>query len=310
MSNGNTPEALHQIIFESRSRENDLIKFALNSSRAERESLRNNYDTAYPETGLIQDIQDRFSGNFKDLMYRLFLTRPEYDAEQYIRGMGGVSTDSPALYELLFSTPQWLIDETKNLYTRMTNKNLSDDLAKALPNPVKKVIPIFLNTQRRTEKNPNEQQCQKAAELLINEAPDNWIKNEQIVKDIFATMSPEELVLISRFYLATTGTSITEAVAKLSGNTREFLLSMLTYLINPAEMFAKRINESVKGLGTDTNLLDRIILNRHDLDLDLIKKYYYKLFNTSIREDIEDDTSGTYKKMLIALTNKLSPDDV
>lgn len=309
MSIENNGELIHKILFESNDREADMIKLTSSLSRAEREAIRQYYDASYPTTGLIKDLKKKLSGDFQDLMYRLFLTRPEYDAEQYIRSMGGITTDTPALYELLFSRPQWILDEAKQAYFYKAKKQLIDELPKAFSNPVKKVIPIFLNTQRRVEKNPNPELCEKYADLLINEKPSNWINNEQIMKEIFATLSPEELVLTCRYYLRTTGTTVSEAVKKLSNYTKEFFLSLLTYVICPAEMFAKRINESIRGLGTDTNLLERVVLNRHDQDFTLIKKYYNQLFKNTVKEDIEDDTSGSYRKMMVNLINTLSEED-
>ena len=61
------------------------------------------------------------------------------------------------------------------------------------------------------------------------------------------------------------------------------------------------INESVVGLGTDEESLNRAIVNRAEIDMIKIREEYSTLFKTSLEDDVKGDTSGDYKDFLLTL---------
>lgn len=74
-------------------------------------------------------------------------------------------------------------------------------------------------------------------------------------------------------------------------------------MINPAEYFAKKVHDSIKGLGTNDNNLIRIMVTRFEIDMPLINEIYKKLYDESMIEDIKDDTSGSYRTLLVTLAS-------
>lgn len=78
---------------------------------------------------------------------------------------------------------------------------------------------------------------------------------------------------------------------------------ILFALISPSEYFAKRLNQAVKGIGTDDNLLIRILVTRDEIDMPQIKQYYKQIIKKDMLEDIKGDTSGDYRKLLIELAD-------
>ena len=59
------------------------------------------------------------------------------------------------------------------------------------------------------------------------------------------------------------------------------------------------------GLGTADNKLIRSIIARADVDMKKIQKFYRKLYNKEMIDDIKSDISGNYQKLLVGLiTNK------
>ena len=83
---------------------------------------------------------------------------------------------------------------------------------------------------------------------------------------------------------------------------------MIYYISAPAEHFAYRLNQSLKGIGTDNALLERILVWRHDIDMNLIKAFYKDTYKATAKEDIEDDTDGNYRDLLIELLNYADED--
>ena len=73
--------------------------------------------------------------------------------------------------------------------------------------------------------------------------------------------------------------------------------------MNPPEYFATRINKALKGMGTKDALLIRILVTRDELDMPQIKEAYKRLYKKDMIKDIESDTSGDYKRLLVELAS-------
>ena len=92
--------------------------------------------------------------------------------------------------------------------------------------------------------------------------------------------------------------------SEFSGDIKKLLKTVLYANISPSEYFATRINEAVKGLGTNEKILNRVIVTRNEIDIPIIKQYYKLLYGKDMVEDIKSDVSGDYRNLLIALLNK------
>ena len=58
---------------------------------------------------------------------------------------------------------------------------------------------------------------------------------------------------------------------------------------------------AIKGLGTNTALLNRVLIARNEIDMEQINEFYLQNYNVSMKEDIIGDTSGIYQKLCLYL---------
>ncbi|KAM5237096.1 annexin A8 isoform 3-T3 [Ctenodactylus gundi] len=65
--------------------------------------------------------------------------------------------------------------------------------------------------------------------------------------------------------------------------------------------FAERLYYAMKGAGTRDGTLIRNIVSRSEIDLNLIKRQFEKMYNKTLSSMIMDDTSGDYKDALLNL---------
>lgn len=112
--------------------------------------------------------------------------------------------------------------------------------------------------------------------------------------------------------------------AEFSGDAKEAYLVLIECIRDRASFFAERINKAVRGLGTNDSALIRVIVTRSEvrkkpegtqtcllttfslfsfeqIDLVQIKDRYQRMFGRSLADDVRGDTSGDYKRLLLAI---------
>ncbi|CAB4031396.1 Annexin A7 [Paramuricea clavata] len=91
---------------------------------------------------------------------------------------------------------------------------------------------------------------------------------------------------------------------EMSGDLKNGFKCIVQCARNPAVYFAERLWKSMKGAGTNDSLLVRIIVSRSELDLVEIKQEFLNRYHKTVYKMIEGDTSGDYKKLLLALVGR------
>lgn len=80
-----------------------------------------------------------------------------------------------------------------------------------------------------------------------------------------------------------------------------YLFFLVGVAKNKYEFWAERLHASMDGLGTDDKALINILVARSEIDLGNIKLEFVKIYEKTLDVWIEDECSGDYKKMLLAL---------
>ena len=298
-----TSELLYKALWESKTKDEDVMAITLANDSDHREAIKKYYSAVHPERGgLLEDIKKKLGSNYKDAIYALFLSPVEYDCTQIKRAIKGFSTDEECVFEFICNRPHWMLQDIKAKYFELYEKELEADLTKNFSGIVGKNIVILLNTERSTNKNPAHTKCKNDAKVLYSNVKEETWANEDIFVPIFAKSSPEELVLTARYYFKKTGMNLVKTCeTKLSSKLKLFFRELLYCVINPPEIFAEKARKAIKGLGTDTNLLERVIITRYKLDMKWIKEYYKDKYKVEMEKDVIGDTSGIYQKLLLAM---------
>ena len=291
-------ERIHQA-FQGKNKEETILDIVITNDLNQRLEIANTYEELY-KTSLYEDIKSKLKGDFKELSGYLFLSPQEFSAKMLKRGFKGFSIDEEIIFEILSAhtlEEYILIGEA---YKNETNKELKKDLEKNFSGSLKRNILKLISTQRRINNNPDLKLCEQLADELIKEDIKKWIDNENLFQKVFIECSPEEMVLIGRFYFQKTGQSLIDDIEKkLNGKNKTFLREILYNNIIPHELYAEKINKSIKGLGTNTALLNRCLASRCGLDMPQIKEIYKWKYKTSLRQDIIGDCSGIYQKLCL-----------
>ena len=297
-------DRLHEALFNSKKKEKEVIEIISNTDLPTRLSIAQYYETAYGNK-LQDDLNKKLSSKFRDLVIDLFLSPTDLDVEIIKRAVKGFGVTEVPIVEILTSRPKWMIDDLKVAYKNNTGKELSQDLEKKFSGNLRRNILTLLNTDRSNNTQPNKSECENDSEILKKNKESSWFDDQKIFDNIFAKKSPEELVIIARYYFKKTGTALCDVInKKFSGKNKNVMNEILYNIINPSEMFADKINSALKGLGTDTNTLNRILATRNEIDMIDIREIYFIKYNKKLVDAIKSDTSGDYQTLCVYLCEK------
>ena len=291
-------ERLHTALF-GKNREETCLDIVINNDLEHRLLIAKKYGELFGNP-LYEDMKSKLSGHFKELCGYCFLTPMEFNAKMLKRGFKGLSVDEQLIFEILADHTLEEYKQIQDAYRVETKKELTKDLEKNFSGAIRKNLLNMISTERRTNENPDKAQCEKLADLLINSGEKNWIEDEGIFRDVFLLTSPEEMVLVGRYYFQKTGSNLIDVIEKkFSGKNKTLLREVLFAIVIPHELFAEKIYNSIKGLGTNTALLNRVLASRRGVDMPQIKEIYQWKYNVTLKEDIIGDTSGMYQKLCL-----------
>uniref|UniRef100_A0A8C7JM31 Annexin n=1 Tax=Oncorhynchus kisutch TaxID=8019 RepID=A0A8C7JM31_ONCKI len=91
---------------------------------------------------------------------------------------------------------------------------------------------------------------------------------------------------------------VTALKGALSGSLETVILGLMK---STTQYDASEIKGSIKGLGTDEEVLIEIVCSRSSSELAEIKTVYLPMFKKDLEKDVAGDTSGDFAKLLLAL---------
>ena len=291
-------ERLHTALF-GKNREETCLDIVINNDLEHRLLIAKKYGELFGNP-LYEDMKSKLSGHFKELCGYCFLTPMEFNAKMLKRGFKGLSVDEQCIFEILACHTLEEYKQIEDAYRTETKKELTKDIEKSFSGAIRKNLLNMISTERRTNENPDKAQCEKLADLLINSGEKNWVEDENVFRDVFILCSAEEMVLVGRYYYHKTGNNLIDVIEKkFSGKNKTLLREVVFANIIPHELFAEKIYNSIKGLGTNTALLNRVLAARRGVDMPQIKEIYQWKYNVTLKDDIIGDTSGMYQKLCL-----------
>lgn len=293
-----------EILYQNINDKNDeaqIIEIIKKNDLKNRISISQYYKATY-NTSLFDEINSTIKGDFGYCAAQMFLSPLEFCVHHIKKG---IEKSNEVTIEQLTSKT---VDELKlieNTYNKITSKDLKNDILKAYKGCVGKNLVNLWNIKRIYNIYPDKKECENFANILSKNKPKDWVEIENIFKDIFIQRSPDELILIARYYLKITGKNLIDDIEnETKGNIKILLKEIIYNNIMPYELFAEKLYLSMKGAGTDEETLSRVLVSRCELDMSDVRDIYKNKYNANLKDDIIDDTSGNYKNLCVYLSEK------
>ena len=281
--------------------ENAIIEICIHRTNAQRLEIVKAYKSAYGRD-LLADLKSELHGKFEDAMIALFTDPIEFDADELRKAMKGAGTNEDTLIEIIASRPAPILKQIKDKFNEKYKRDLEADVKSETSGTLRKLLIALLQCNRSTNTMPDPAQCASIADEIYKAGEAKLGTDESIFNKYFCSLSPHELAAVSREYHKLTGHTILQAIDKeFSGDSKKTLKTIVYVTLSSSEYFATRVHDAVKGLGTKDHLLIRVLVSRSEIDMPQIKQYYKQLFGKDMYEDVKNDISGDYRKLMLGI---------
>ena len=284
--------------------ENYFIDLTLNKTNSERIKLRDDYKAKFGRD-LLEDFEKNFKSDFLETLIGVFKSPAEYDADLLYKAMKGIGSDKDIITEVLcFRNPE-RINQIKEKFQEKYGKDLVAEIKSETSGDYQKIVLKLLEGDRAQDGKADVEKCAGIADELYKAGEGKIGTDDSVFIKYFTSLSPNELLIVCKEYHKKYKKNMLDVIEnEFGGNEKKLLTVMLYALFSPSEFFAKQIMESIKGIGTDDVKLIRSVITRYSIDMKKVKKYFKKMYNKELLDEVKDDVNGSYGRILEALINK------
>lgn len=286
--------------------EKELILVLGHRNAQQRKEIRETYQQRYNES-LLDRLQSELSGDFRNAIVLWTCDPAERDAK-FARDALKVKRKGIKQLQILVeiacaSSPNHLM-AVRQAYCSLFDCSLEEDIIASVSQPLTKILVGLVSSYRHNKVTVSLEVAKSEAEKL-HEA----INNKKLDDDHFVWILSTRNVFQIRETLASYkqlyGKTLEEDIKTCGKGDLISLLNVVVWCIEcPEKHFAKVIRDSIVGLGTDEDSLNRAIVTRAEIDLLKVRFEYANMYKSSLDDDVIGDTSGDYMDFLLTLLGK------
>jgi annexin A7/11 len=123
--------------------------------------------------------------------------------------------------------------------------------------------------------------------------------DEKAIINVLAKRTNNQRLQIANSYKQSFGKDlVADLKSEVSGKFEEILVAMMTPRY---DYMAERLHDAMSGIGTKEMVLIDILCTASNQDLRWIQASYARLYRNQLEQDIANDTSGHFKRLLVSL---------
>ena len=297
---------LHNMLNEKNINYDSFFSFLLSTTNYERQIIAEEYKSKFTKT-IFDDINTQISN--KDVKYivtLLFYNYYELDARTLHKALKEKRNEKP-IVEIFASRPSWFLQIVNDEYKKLYGITLKEELSQEKKSDFISFLQCILVTPRlKTNFIKTEKQAGDVVQEIITKGLKKYGTDVELFKNLFVKNSREDLINICREFKAIDKKkrNLYDAVDDtISKTTRELIKAIIFAVVMPSQYFAHLIKKSIVGIGTDQETLSRVLVERHEIDMDFIRSYYKLETKRELVDDIIGDTSGNYQKITVKLAS-------
>ncbi|NWR94382.1 ANX12 protein, partial [Furnarius figulus] len=281
--------------------ETTIIDILTKRTNAQRQQIK----AAYQQTKgkcLEEALKKVLKSHLGDVAVALLKTPAQFDAEELRASMKGLGTDENTLTEILVSRNNNEIKEANRYYNEVLKRDLTQDIISDTSGDFQKALVALAKADRCEDPHVND-------ELSDNDARDLYEAGEKrkgtdinVFINVLTTRSYPHLRSVFQKYRKYSKHDMNKVLdLELKGDIENCLTALVKCATSKPAFFAEKLHLAMKGVGTRHKDLIRIMVSRHEVDMNEIEGYYKRLYGTSLRQAIMDELKGDYENILVAL---------
>ncbi|XP_062307206.1 annexin A1a [Osmerus eperlanus] len=281
--------------------EHTIIDVLVKKSNAQRQEIKAAYQKASGKP-LEGALKAALKGELEEVVLALLRTPAQYDAQQLKLAMKGLGTDEDTLIEILASRTNKEIVKIRSAYKEEFKKELEADIKSDTGGDFRNALLSLCKGARSESLTVNDEQADSDARAIYEAGEKKKGTDCSVFIDILTTRSAPQLRKVFERYSKYSKVDVAKAIdLELKGDIESCLIATVKCAGSKPAFFAEKLNLAMKGSGTRTKILTRIMVSRSEVDLTRIKQEYKKTFGKTLYQDILDDTKGDYERILLAL---------
>ena len=263
------------------------------------------------EKSLKSLIKSEVGGDFGTVMKYLSLNPVEAECQMLKDGCKGIGSHKRVLYSILCGRSNKDMTLMKKTYYKAHTKDLVGLIASESGGDLAK---MFLACFQAAEEefDPDFHTLDKAkddAQELYDAGQGMWGTNEKALFKVIVLAPPKYLRMVNDAYANKFGYTLAKAMEKeLSGYAQEASSFVVNMRLKPYEAIAKVIKLACAGIGTDELLLTTCVIRYQDI-MGQVNFAHEEMYGKSVHDRVRSECSGYYKDVLLALLNKVCPED-
>ncbi|KJE90820.1 Anxa6 protein [Capsaspora owczarzaki ATCC 30864] len=273
---------------------------------AQRQMILNAYNQMYAPRTIVQDIKSETSGQYRNTLLALMMTRSEYDAESIHESIKGLGTDDSTLIEILCTRSGPEIKAIRESFRKLFSKDMEQEVGDDVSGDFKQLLASLMKGERPDSNRPvNPKDATADAQALYKAGEGKVGTDEAAFITILTQRSFAHIRAVMDEYAKLSQNSLEAAISsEMSFNIKKALTTIIKVVRDPVEYFTARSQAMMKGLGTNDSGLIRMIVTRNEVDLSQIRDRYLQLYGKTLAAAIESETSGDYMRLLLRMVEE------
>lgn len=295
-------ETLYKAMKGIGTNEQAIIDVLTKRSNVQRQQIAKSFKAQFGKD-LTETLKSELSGKFERLIVALMYPPYRYEAKELHDAMKGLGTKEGVIIEILASRTKNQLREIMKAYEEDYGSTLEEDIQGDTSGYLERILVCLLQGCRDDVSgfvDPG---------LALQDAQDLHAAGEKILGTdemkfitILCTRSATHLMRVFEEYEKIANKSIEDSIkSETHGSLEEAMLTVVKCTRNVHSYFAERLHYAMKGAGTRDGTLIRNIVSRSEIDLNLIKVQFQKMYGKTLSSMIMGDTSGYYKTALLNL---------
>jgi hypothetical protein len=264
---------------------------------------------------LIADFKSELSGNIEKLVVGLYMDPGEYDARLIKEAVDGIGFNTELLCEVLFTRTNQQLKEMQDAWNHSLKEK--KDMSARIADETKKLLGAnhfehlclkVLECKRPASGAVNKQNVENDAEELnrmLMYEKEKEAKTKFV--EIFSERSWSHISAIANIFdKISKKYTLQNAITHRFGDgsdTAHALCLITNFCQQPYDVWAKKMVASMKGMGTNDELLSRIVITRCEVDMANVRDTFGLRYGDgkTLKNWFENDLSGTYRALISKL---------